>query len=118
LVGFRWCAAHALFNEVENIMNTSLDADDSPLATVPQPHFAFGTPFDELPTQLTRRCCSGKSCTAILDRRAIPYLDEGSPTGASVSYAYVQNGTIFWTAATVDQLIVAVNEPDYWPVAD
>jgi hypothetical protein len=100
-------------------MNTSPEADDTPLATVPQPQFELGTPFSELPTELTRRCCSGKSCTTILDRVAVPYLDEKSPTGSSVMYTYDRgNDIVFFSARTVDGLIEQVNDPSFWPVAD
>jgi hypothetical protein len=85
--------------------------------TVPQPQYPLGTPFDELPDEIVRRCCSGKSCTTYLDRSAEAVLDSESPTGATVYYAYKRgNDDGFFVSSTVDGLIAQLNDPEYWPV--
>lgn len=77
---------------------------------------AAGTPLGELPTTIERQCCPGKSCG---NTTAKLHVDAKVVTGQvelSDSYCREGNGDYyFWPQRTLDDLIVLLNEPAFWP---
>lgn len=96
--------------------DAELAADEDPslrkFAAVPQPLYSPDISFEELPELIVRQCCPRKSCDTVLQKKMI----RGDLT---CEYLYVRasNGDVYsgLSAATVAELVAALNDPYYWP---
>lgn len=96
----------------------NLDADEARyqnFALIPQEIFSPSLSFEELPDVISRQCCPNKTCGAtdlVKQRILVPAKD-----GAVSLYGYVRdsNSETYFAESTVENLIEALNDPEYWP---
>lgn len=93
-------------------------------ATIDQPIIPLDASYEEMPAELLRRCCPGKSCgNTEVTLMKLAIIDDDSPTGASLLYGYSRHPGdpgddayyYGWRSALAD-LAAAANDPKYFPV--
>ncbi len=96
----------------------NLDADEERyrnFSLIPQELFSPSTSFEDLPDVISRQCCPGKTCgaTALVKQRILAPVKDGAVS----LYGYVRdsNSETYFAESTVEELIEALNDPEYWP---
>lgn len=109
-----WAAAPAWLQETQHRALAATD-EDALWAREPQETYSPDSGFEELPEELLRQCCPGKSCgtTQLLRIKTAELIDD-EPT---VIYSYVRssNGDSYFSSKTVEGLVAQLNDPEYWP---
>lgn len=109
-----WAAAPDWLRERQQEALAAMD-DDILWAREPQETYSPDATFEELPDELSRQCCVGKTCgtTDLLKSKSAALIGDE----AVVIYSYVRksNGDSYFSATAVEDLVRRLNDPEYWP---